>query len=263
MVSSLCSLRVLIANIEKYKHLERFIPFCVKVNPEIVLLQEVPFNGLCHLAKAVGATNHFFVPMALDTSQGLHDEPTGLAILLRLKDPQDGIACYSEFFYRSGIFNRSYLPNFTKDKNFSCDNYIQHVEVVKSGTVFAFGNTYFPWTPDGAPDNVQYECMPKVVTYAKLVSLIVCGDFNAPRTLQCGTKGPIWDMLARKFRDNIPLDVESTLDPVLHHASKDGVALPLVVDGLFTPLEYRAENVVVHSGVSDHRPISAVIHRVS
>lgn len=263
MVSSLGSLRVVVANIEKYRHFERFIPFCIEADPEVVLLQEVPFNGLCHLAKAVGATKHFFVPMALDTRQGARDEPIGLAIMLRLKDSQDGIASYSELFYRRGVRNGSHLPIFTKDNNYSCDNCIQHVEVVKGGTVFAFGNTHFPWTPDGAPDNVQYECMPKVVSYAKLLSLIVCGDFNAPRVLQCGTKGPIWEMLAKEFCDNIPFDVGSTLDPVLHRASKDGVSLPLVVDGLFTPMEYRAENVVVHSGVSDHKPISAVIHRVS
>lgn len=263
MNSSLGSLRVVVANIEKYRHFERFIPFCLREDPEVVLLQEVPLNGLCELAKAVGATKHFFVPMALDMRSGSKDEPIGLAILLRLKDSQDGIASYSEFFYRRGIRNGSHLPIFTKDNNFSCDNCIQQIEVVKGGVTFIFGNTHFPWTPDGSPDVVQYECMPKAVTYAKLLRLIVCGDFNAPRTLRCGTKGPIWGMLAKEFRDNIPLDIESTLDPVLHRASKDGESLPLVVDGLFTPSEYRAENVVLHSGVSDHKPISAVIHRVS
>ena len=263
MNQSLGSLRVVVANIEMYRHFERFIPFCLNADPEVVLLQEVPFNGLCHLAKAVGASKHFFVPMALDTSLGACDEPTGLAVLLRLSDSQDGIASYSEFFYRRGVRNGSHLPILTKDNNFSCDNCIQQVEVVKGGLVFAFGNTHFPWTPDGAPDDVQYECMPMAVTYAKLLRLIVCGDFNAPRVLQCGSIGPIWEMLAKEFCDNIPLDVGSTLDPVLHRTSKNGVALPLVVDGLFTPSEYRAENVVVHSGVSDHKPISAVIHRVS
>ena len=263
MNPSLGSLRIVVANIEKYRHFERFILFCLREDPEVVLLQEVPFNGLCQLAKAVGATKHFFVPMALDTRLNTQDEPIGLAVLLRLKDSRDGIASYSEFFYHRGARNSSYLPILTKDNNYTCDNCVQHVEISKGNILFAFGNTHFPWTPDGNPDREQFECMPKMVSYAKRMRLIICGDFNAPRTLRCGTKGPIWEMLAKEFYDNIPTDVRSTLDPILHRASQDGVSLPLVVDGLFTPLEYRAENVVIHSGVSDHKPISAVIHRVS
>ena len=258
------SLSLIVANIEKDRHRELFVPFCLSRDPEVILMQEVNLRTFQSLAEALGAKKQFFIPMGLiEVEEGGPLETIGLGALLREKECSLDVAVYREFCYRRApLAPGKRLPLFNKAKNYASDSYIQHFEVRKGDAVFALGNTHFPWTPDGNPDNEQYTYMPQVVEYAKINKLIVCGDLNAPRLMSNGTKGQIWNMLAKHFHDNIPDEMTSTLDPSLHRASKNGAPLPLVVDALFTPQEYRAENVTLHCGVSDHKAISAVIRRV-
>ena len=79
--------------------------------------------------------------------------------------------------------------------------------------------------------------------------LILCGDFNAPR------KKAIWDILARRYRDNIPELVETTLDQTHHRAAP----IFYVVDGMFTSPHYEASEVAVRGNASDHMLITGKI----
>ena len=54
------------------------------------------------------------------------------------------------------------------------------------------------------------------------------------------------------FKDNIPIEVQSTLDKSFHRVPN----LHLVVDGLFTTAAYEAHHVEVISGLSDHCAIA-------
>jgi len=260
-------LRVIVSNIEKYRHLHRLVPYFIAEDPDVMLLQEVPFSIVPYLASRLHADARF-VPMGI-MSPPEGSEIMGLATLVRHDKNEDrrlSIRSYGEVCYRRVVHNEGLFPVLRKENNFACNSFVQHVEVVKQGASFVLGNTHFPWTPKGQPDPVQWECMPRLVQIAKVLRPILCGDFNAPRVQQDGTKGVMWDMLAAEFDDNIPMGEITTLDASLHRASIDGVALPLVVDGVFTPRmpkDYHIRELKVVPGLSDHKVISFVVRRVS
>jgi endonuclease/exonuclease/phosphatase family metal-dependent hydrolase len=80
-------------------------------------------------------------------------------------------------------------------------------------------------------------------------SLVLCGDFNAPRGKE------IFSRLAAHWTDHVPLAHTTSLDPVLHRAG----ALQLMVDGIFSTPDYDVSGVRLHQGVSDHCAITARI----
>jgi endonuclease/exonuclease/phosphatase family metal-dependent hydrolase len=78
---------------------------------------------------------------------------------------------------------------------------------------------------------------------------VLTGDFNAPRG------GPIFSELAKVWNDQIPATAKTSIDPQLHRAG----SLQLMVDGLFTTSDFHAEDVALHTGLSDHQGITARI----
>jgi hypothetical protein len=57
------------------------------------------------------------------------------------------------------------------------------------------------------------------------------------------------------YKDNVPKEVDSTIDPVLHRA-KD---IRYMVDGVFSTPAYKVSEVEVREGVSDHKAILAQV----
>lgn len=84
--------------------------------------------------------------------------------------------------------------------------------------------------------------------------IVIAGDFNIPRGNE------MYQKLQTHFRDNIPTEVESTVDPILHYANKDiSGTLKLVVDYIWSTPKYKVENVRVVSGVSDHCALACLL----
>lgn len=81
---------------------------------------------------------------------------------------------------------------------------------------------------------------------------MLAGDFNAPRG------GESFSAIAARYRDNIPPNYQTSIYAPLHRSGQD---LELMVDGLFTTPGYRAENVELTSGMSDHYAIVADIEK--
>ena len=67
-----------------------------------------------------------------------------------------------------------------------------------------------------------------------------------------------FDRIARKYKDNIPKKYKTSLDQNLHRVK----GLQYMVDGLFTTPGYKASNVKLVDGVSDHVAIVADIEKV-
>jgi len=88
----------------------------------------------------------------------------------------------------------------------------------------------------------------------KFEELIFCGDLNTPRGYE------IWSDLAKRYRDNIPPSIDTTIDKNLHKSGQD---IRLVIDGLFTSKHYSASQVRVVPGTSDHMAVVAELTRVS
>lgn len=79
--------------------------------------------------------------------------------------------------------------------------------------------------------------------------LFMCGDFNAPRGR--ATFGKI----AAEFTDGVPAHYTSSVDGTLHRAGP----IPYMVDGLFHTPSYKLENATLHTGVSDHCALTAIL----
>ena len=114
--------------------------------------------------------------------------------------------------------------------------------------------THFRWTPDGEADDAQRTDMIALLSVLEsLQDFVLVGDFNTPRG------GDMFAELANRYKDNVPREFTSSLDPTLHRAAP----LERMVDGIFTTPCYVVSDVEMISGISDHRALVANISRIS
>lgn len=114
--------------------------------------------------------------------------------------------------------------------------------------------THFTWTPDMSETEAQHRHLDYLLTRLAGKQIVLCGDFNIPRGNEAYAK------LAKRYKDNIPSEVVTTIDPLLHRANlKQEGKLSVVVDYIWTCLpagrlqpKYSVSQVRVVSGVSDH-----------
>ncbi len=236
MITLLC------LNIEGGMHLERVLPFLKQHSADVVCLQEVFKEDMPKLAAAIGCEGHF---VAMHTKSGVNEFSAeargvqGLAYFTALE--HDPITI--KFYVGTGTAPEHLHPD---DE----DRMLAFTTVRKDGESFTIGTTHFTWTPDGEANDKQRVALAKLLSFAP-EELVLCGDFNAPRGREIFTK------LAEHYTDNLPADVESTLDPKLHR--KPG--LQLAVDSIFSTKHYRVSDVQVIDGVSDHKALIGTISR--
>jgi hypothetical protein len=72
---------------------------------------------------------------------------------------------------------------------------------------------------------------------------------NAPRGKESFSR------LAKKYKDNIPPEYKTSIDQNLHKVK----GIQFMVDGLFTTPSYKASDVKLVDGVSDHMAVVAEI----
>ncbi len=109
-------------------------------------------------------------------------------------------------------------------------------------------NTHFTWSKGGQVTSRQRREMRSLLRLLdKIKPDILCGDFNTARG------GELWGQLLERFTDNIPPEVDNTLDPILHYAK----GYKIVVDGFFTAPEgkIKVKSLRLIGGVSDHLAI--------
>jgi endonuclease/exonuclease/phosphatase family metal-dependent hydrolase len=125
-------------------------------------------------------------------------------------------------------------------------------DIQKDGRVFRIATTHLTWTPNGGPNGEQRRDAAALLHVLEgLSEFVLCGDFNAPRG------GDIFSMLASRYKDNIPLQYTSSLDPNLHRAGQLG----LMVDGIFSTSAYTVSAVKMVSGISDHCALVATVSK--
>jgi endonuclease/exonuclease/phosphatase family metal-dependent hydrolase len=238
-------LKLVSLNIQRDKHLDLVLEFFNNVKPDVVTLQEVFENDMVRLQEAMGAHAQVFAPM---TRHVQYDSRVmGVAILSRLPLRSHGIRVYGGEPHQLPELDQK-NPKTWNNKNFC----IAYADVEKENDIFRIGTTHLTWTPDGKPTDLQ-----RTHTAAMLAALdgleefILTGDFNAPRG------GEIWQQLATRYRDNVPANVTSTLDPHLHRVK----GLEFVVDGIFSTPGYTVSGVEIVSGVSDHCALVATVSK--
>lgn len=125
---------------------------------------------------------------------------------------------------------------------------------------YSIGTTHFTWTPQGEhPNKGQIQDMDIFLKYVRnLPPHVMCGDFNIPRH-----HSPLYKDLVSVYTDEIPKNYKTSLDKELHRRGGDSSRAHLftdfMVDYLFAQYPYRAENVRLVFGVSDHAAVVADI----
>ncbi|NQU98701.1 endonuclease/exonuclease/phosphatase family protein [Candidatus Woesearchaeota archaeon] len=232
------SFKLITLNIEKNRHLHTVIPFLKKEKPDVLCLQEV-YDCDFEKYKEVSGLDGVFIPMFKGiTKPTKNTDPNvvqGNALLTNF--PNNGIKVTT-------YFGDENVPRFTTIANIP--RKLSYTTIEVNGEKYTIGTTHFTWTPDGEADDPQRRTFKELMKVLKRFDeLILCGDFNAPRGKE------IFKKFEERFKDNIPLDVDTTLDLKLHKKAP----LVYVVDNIFTTPAYKVSNVRVVDGVSDHKAV--------
>lgn len=167
-----------------------------------------------------------------------------------------GVAIFSRhpvthFAIRLYAGHEKYVPTYIAKDARTYNHVLLSCNVHKDDVSYTIATTHFTWTPEGKTDAFQRKNIKALLAaLEEIPQVILCGDFNAPR----GRK--IFDLLATKYKDNIPPEITSTIDPILHRAPQ----LQYVVDGLFSSPKYTIDNVRAEVGISDHKAIVGIIY---
>lgn len=236
-------------NIEGNKHFDRIFPFLSAEKPDVLALQEVFECDLETIKQITGLKNCVFYPNADVTLPNIHLQARG----------KWGVAIFAnEILDSKGVYyfqvNSGELFVFDEQKNGFTDRALLFAEAEVDGEVFKIFNTHFTWSGGGEVNEAQRRDYVKMKEILKSHDeVILCGDLNTPRGFE------IWDDLAKTYTDNIPQDIDTTIDKNLHKSGKD---IRLVVDALFTSKHYAARNVRVASNTSDHMAVVGEVERV-
>jgi len=244
------SVKLVSINIEGSKHLEnRVLPFIKRQDPDVITLQEVFEEDVRRIRELTGMDG-IFVPMAHiaqeDTQIPADNDVWGILILSKLPIVDSGFEIY--FKYRG----RAELPVFISTKNpDQMNRAVAWIKVRDGQEPILFATTHFTWSQKGVTSPLQEEAYRRMeMVLDKLPIDVLTGDFNAPR----GKK--IFGLLAKRYKDNIPKDLISSIDNDLHKAKDE---INLMVDGLFSEKGTVVTQVQIHTGISDHKAISGVI----
>lgn len=250
-------MKLISLNVEGSKHWDLINPFLDKELPDALCLQEVFEDDAARLAERLGM-HHVFAPMTLRNHE-FNDPQTPLLVF--------GIAMFSRTPFTS-TFSQEYhstgkllQPDDDKDLETKRESMAQ---VLLFGTIpfgdrtFSIVTTHFTWTPDGLVNQYQKEDARALLDILSKMpgDIALCGDFNMPRHVD-----PLYDLFAAKYKDAIPESYISSIDLSLHRSKDIPSAVAelsvYMVDYLFLSAGYRAENVRLQSGVSDHCAVVA------
>ncbi len=237
-------MRLFSLNIERSKHLHRFLPFLREFKADVACLQEVLRSDVDEICEKSGLPNVHFVAMACHPTDQPGD-PFGICILSKHAFGSRDVLTY----LGAGDGTRPFDATSEETKLETCRYAVAIAQVKGAGITATVATTHFPWTADGQARPFQFRATERIIDELGAQPLIFTGDFNAPRG------GPVFAMLAEAWTDHIPRHETTSIDGELHRAGP----LQLMVDGLFTTNHYRISRVALNAGLSDHKAITASV----
>lgn len=242
------AIKLISLNIEGDNHYDRVFPFLLTEQPDVVCVQEFFLDDL-PLFEETLSMHGYAVGMwtcsqendARISKRGL----MGVAIFSKLPMNNPGHQWYVGGADRIiEMFDPDHTPEMVSRA-------LVYVDVLQGNTPYRIATTHFTWSPGGSVTLLQHEHLDRLLPILDAIDpVILCGDFNAPRGKE------IFESLASRYTDNIPAEITTTMDQLLHRVS----GLQFVVDVLFTSTPYSASEVRIVDGVSDH---CAVVARLS
>lgn len=234
-------MKIVSINIEDKKHLERVVSFLAREDAIVVCLMEVREQDVLILA----GDKYPYVVYAANSLLSGTSEKTGVAILSKKM-------IFEVEKYYCGEKASEYI---TSPGNGTHAPVVLLAKIVSEEGECQIGAVHFSWTPDGHENPRQEDHLKKLLKYLeKQGEFVLCGDFNIPR----GYK--LYQSLADKYQDNIPVAIASTIDPSLHRANfAQHGKLALVVDYVWSTPKYRVSQVRIEDGISDHCGVVCVV----
>lgn len=243
-------MKFLQCNIEGQKHLDRITSLLETQNPDVVCLEEADEKIIAILV-AKGYTTRFLPIMKRQVSEELVEE----GVVLAAKNIQKVDEVYY-WFPADGITQQ----NQARHHETTAHGYIM-ADCLVSGVIYPVCATHFTWTARGdiACDYQKEDMKALLADLSTKSPHILCGDFNIPRGFN-----PLYETLIEQYIDAVPVQYTSSLDKNYHRmgnvASRSHLFTHFMVDYIFTQPPYRAENVELIFGVSDHAAVVADIH---
>jgi len=245
------AVKIISLNIEGDKHLPEVIGLINRERPEVVCLQEIFEEDFNILIKRFGMKGIFSPTVFIDKPGQPGFGKAGIfGVAMMGKLPGKFGSEY--YFKRRG----GELPRYQGWPNAGHRTLVWQKIKGKGkreeGRGLVVAATHFTWSKGGQVTSRQRREMRSLLGLLdKIKPDILCGDFNTARG------GELWVQLLERFTDNIPPEVDNTLDPVLHYAK----GYKIVVDGFFTAAEskVRVESLKLVGGVSDHLAVAAEV----
>ena len=163
-------------NIERSKHLSKVVTFLRAQAPDVVCLQELVADDIAPLCRQLGYTHHLYVPMcSYPESRGPCSK--GIGILSRHAFRSTEAICYGGRGSGSDVLDRT-----SEESRFDTNRYSVALASIGLGdATFTIGTTHFPWTDNARTAEFQRTSCDTLLRVLKDRSLVLCGDFNAPR----------------------------------------------------------------------------------
>lgn len=243
-------MKLISLNIELNRHPETVEKFIVSGQADVICLQEVLEEDFLNIKKKLKLDGVF-------RSWSYVKSPYYSDLIGR----KQGVAIFAKNIIDSGfVFHFGKEENLLKpfeeymsDENFKNNSAFLWADISFNGKTFRFINVQLPVTNEGEVTPRQLEIIDKfLVELDSFGEFVLCGDMNAPRGRESFAR------LTNRYRDNIPLEHRTSIDPKLHRSKGDA---QLMVDGLFTTPGYLAANVKLTDGISDHLAVSAEIDK--
>ncbi|MFA6392741.1 MAG: endonuclease/exonuclease/phosphatase family protein [Candidatus Paceibacterota bacterium] len=246
-------------NIEADKHTEAVINFLKKEKADVVCTQEFLEEDF-ELYKKELAFEGVFQPFDY-CSHHVNSIKT-YDVISELKGEKHGVAIFAKNIVESdSVFYEGKKENiiksfdeYTSNEKFQKNKTLIWAEIKdKDGVIFKFVTTQLPVTHEGEVTPYQLEVVNSMLSHLKnLGEFVFCGDTNAPRGEES------FALIAEQYKDNIPPEYKTSIDQNLHRTK----GLQYMVDGLFTTPSYKASNVRLQDGISDHMAIIADIEKI-
>ena len=211
--------------------------------PEVVCLQELVSDDIDAAVRGSSATRTTSTSPCAASRSRPGRAPSASASCRGIRFVSTADICYGGGGGGMDVLDRS-----SEEARFATNRYsVALADITIGAETFTIGTTHFPWTDAARTADFQRSACDNLLRALKDRSLVLCGDFNAPRGMEIFTR------LAAQWTDNIPPTYATSVDPVLHRAGP----LQLMVDGVFSTDDYSVSDVTLHQGVSDHCAITA------
>jgi endonuclease/exonuclease/phosphatase family metal-dependent hydrolase len=251
-------MKLISLNVEFFGHRAHAVSFIKGENPDVICLQELIEGDVEELKKELGYEGIYKPQSYLSSNNygGPQNKRYGNAILTKHPIKDSG---YSFYVGKEENIEKEFEDYFS-DEAYRENRVLLWADIIVGGETFRFITVHFFLTYHGEVTPLQLQALDSLFTALDpLGEFVLVGDMNAPRGKET------FDRLAKKYKDNIPQEYQTSLDLNLHRARHNPIELEniskFMVDGLFTTPSYTASDVHFTDGVSDHMAIVADIER--